>query len=659
MEIDARAIGREMTVPAQNRIDPVLRSLPAAFVFIGSEGSIVDATDRVRALVGWTPSELIGRPLFELFPDSIGTHLRDAVDRWVAAGSSPLDGRLLRLEIATASGDALVIGVQFHRSDMGFAATLIDVQGSGEGLRAGLLDAVSESTVTSEGLVTVAGLVGRAFDWELAAVWAIDESGTTLRSVAIWERDRDPLRHYRSATLRQPFLIGEGLPGTAWERGDVVVVDDVGSDPRFGSGYGTNRRPQTGALIPLRVGRRMVGVVELLTHARLDPTLWLASEAESIGHLVERFRSRMHTDSIEGRLALALDAGELGVWDLDVRSGLARWSTRMAELHAVTATEGGASSVFAAVEPADAALVGEVLQRARSTDEVQTVEYRVRDTERGTAWISTRVTRVQADGGPPSLSAVSSDVTESTRAALSLQRRRAAVEGLQWVSQAIIAGRQLTDTAIAVANAATGVLGADHGVVLYNEPGEVGSAMAWAISGLSGDEPIPAPPRNFDLASVASIVRIGVEVIADLRWAPRTRELVESLELPFETDEMRSTIILPVGGEHGRVLGFMVFVHHEPGYFTEHDGRLAASIASTTGVAIENARRHEEHRLAAVLFQRQLLRTSHRPGGGRRVRSRTDRGLPHGTVPVLLPGPDPSRSATGGSLSRRESHGPP
>lgn len=600
-----------MSRPASDRAEPVLRSLPAAFVFARQDGAVFDVTDRVTALTGWTASALVGRPLFDLFSPALQEHLRDVVEHWVAAGASPIEGRLLRLEMITASGASIVVGVQFDRNGEGFAVTLVDMRASGEELRSALLDAVSEPAVTPDGLVAAAAQVGTAFDWDLVTVWSVDDAGTTLRSVATWERDPDPARHYRSATSRQPFLRGEGLPGAAWEKAEVIVVDDVGVDPRFGSGYGTNRRPQTGALIPARVGRRIVGVVELLTYAQVAPNLWLASEADSIsaslGQLIERFGARTQTESIEGRLALALEAGELGVWTLDVRSGLAGWSLRMAELHAVDATEGGASSVFGALHPDDSPLVGEVLQRARSADEPQTVEYRVRDRDRGTTWISTRVTRVQSNGGALTLSAVSSDVTEAKRAELSRQRRRAAVEGLQWVSQAIIAGRQLTDTAIAVANAATGVLGADRGVVLYDQPDDVGSAMAWAVSGLSGDEPVPEPPGSVDLASLGEVVGVGVEVIPDLRNAPVTMDLVRALELPFDADELRSALLLPVSGEHGRPLGLMAFVHHEPGYFNDQDARLAASIASITGVAIENARRHEEQRLAAVLFQRQLL----------------------------------------------------
>ncbi len=596
--------------PAPIPSERLLRSLPVAIVFTDLHGVIFDATDHVEPVLGRSRESLLGRSLYELFPTPAQATLRSTLEAWAGAGSSPFDGRVVRLPVLTAEGEVSDLGVRPHLTDTGFVVALLDPWSTGTALRSGLLDVVSAPAVGNAELSAAAAMVGGAFDWDLATIWVLDDQTATLRSATVWEREPDPDRRYRSATLRQPFQIGEGLPGAAWERDDVVVVDTVAGDSRFGPGYGSNRLPQFGAMVPLRSGRRLVGVLELLAHRRLDATLWLASEVDvvssGLGQLVDRFRERVQVREVEGRLALALDVGELGVWTLDVRSGRAEWSQRMADLHGVTAVDGGADTLFAAVVADDRPAIGEVLERARGIDETQTVTYRVRDVERGTSWISTRVTRVKANGGPPVLSAVSSDVTEQKRAEISLQRRRAAVEGLQWVSQAIIAGRQLTDTAIAVANASTGVLGADLGVVLYPEPKEAGSDLAWAVSGLAGDTPVPDPPRHLDITAFVGIAT-GVETIRDLSRNPQVREFLVSLGLPIHVDALRSVLLVPVGGDRGRPLGLLVFAHADRGYFTEDDARLAASIGSSTGVAIENARRHEEQRLAAVVFQRQLL----------------------------------------------------
>lgn len=589
----------------------LLESLPDAVLFLDGGGTVMEAAARYAELGGWTKDALLGSAVVDLFPGAQGRELDAQLRRWWSEGASPVDGTVLRLRLVTPHGDDLPVSARIRLGPDCFCVTVRRLDPSAGDLRAALLDAMSTPVVTASAVAGAGASVGRSFAaWDLASVWVLDAPTSTLRAVSVWERDPDPDRCHRSATLRQPFLVGEGLPGRTWQAGDVLVVEGVDGDPRFGPGYGSNRRPRCGALIPLRSGEQIVGVAELLSYAEIDPTLWLASERDAVefglGQLVQHFRERLQAHAAEGRLGLALDAGELGVWTLDVRSGRAEWSPRMAELHGVDELEGGADALFATVVTEDRRIVGGALERARAVDEPQTVEYRVHDTDRGTCWLSTRLARVQTNGGPPLLSAVSSDITERKRAELSAQRRRAAIEGLQWVSQAIIAGRRLRDTAVAVAHAATGVLGAELGVVLYPEPGEVGSELAWAVSGLPGDEPAPQPPLHLEMQSVVGTAT-GVEALGDLRRAPTARRFVEDLGLPVPTDHLRSALLVPVGGERGRPLGLMVFLHRDARYFSEHDARLAASIGSSTGVAIENAHRHEQQRLAAMAFQRQLL----------------------------------------------------
>jgi PAS domain S-box-containing protein len=590
--------------------EALLDALPDAVLFLDPDGTITGAAAQLSELGGWERPQLVGRPVSDLFPDDQRENVLAELRRWWDTGASALARRTLRMSLPTPAGDTAMVGLRIHRADRGFSVTVRRLGAAGGDLRAALLEAVSAPVVTASAVGVAGAEIGRSYAWDLSTVWVVDTVTVTLRAVTVWERDPDSQRRHRSATLRQPFLPGEGLPGRAWESGEVLVVGDVSGDPRFGTGYGTNRRPQTAAMVPLRTGHRIVGVLELFAFASIDPSLWLESESEAIatglGQLVERFRDRMQADAVEGRLALALDAGELGVWSLDVRSGRAQWSSRMAELHGVDECEGVADSVFARVVADDRATVGHALARAREVDDPQTVAYRLHDPDRGTTWLSTRITRVQTEGGPPLLSAVSSDVTESKRAELSAQRRRAAIEGLQWVSQAIIAGRRLADTAVAVAHAATGVLGADVGVLLYPEPGDVGSALAWAVSGLLGDQPVPDPPSHLEIQSIVRTAT-GVEVIRDLPGSPEVRRFVSELGLPLEGTQLRSAMLVPIGGERGRPLGLMVFLHADRSYFTADDARLAASIGSSTGIAIENAHRHEEQRLAASTFQRQLL----------------------------------------------------
>ncbi len=593
----------------------LLEHLPVAIVFTDRDGTVVDSTGRVQGLLGIERSMLAGTVLADFFAPEVRVALSGALALWVETDASPLAGRLLRLPLIDGLATER-IGVRVQLSPVGFSVALLDLAVSGDGFRARLLDLASDADVGSAQVAESAAAVGEAFDWGMVTVWVVDGADRFLRAGAVWEADPGPgsdgLRgpgpgsQYRSATLAMAPRRGEALPGLAWERNEVVVVDDLAADPRFAGAAGAR-----GALIPLCAGRRVVGVLELARHDGIDTSLWLASEEEAlsagIGQLVERFRERVRSDLAESRLALALEAGDLGVLMSELGLGPTEWSPRMAALHGVNATSGTTEELFASVVPADRARLDAALATATDTGDTQILEYQVQSAGELVVWVSTRITRVQVNGGPPVLWAASADVTDRKRADLRRDRRLAAVESLQWVSRAIIAGQQLDEIAVAVVDASTGVLGAEVGVLLYRAPGEAGSELAWAVSGLVGQVPDRPPPIDVVAISARSS---RAEVVDDLGSDAVVLTLVESLGLGPSTTS-GSAIVLPLlldgPARQDRARGALVFVHSTPGFFSDADAQLAESIGSTTSVALDNANRHEEQRLAAVTFQRQLL----------------------------------------------------
>jgi PAS domain-containing protein len=283
----------------------------------------------------------------------------------------------------------------------------------------------------------------------------------------------------------------------------------------------------------------------------------------------------------------------------------------MAALHGQTPVSGAGrlSALLASVHPDDLDEIQRALRmlptsRPAGGSPVHQVEYRVHD--RGeTRWLSTRLTEIVLPSGQAQVAVITSDITDRKQVEQRTQRRAMAIEGLQWVSQAIIAGRELRDTATAVSHAATGVLGAVYGVVLYRVPGDTADELAWALSGIPTDLEVPDPPRDLELPEDLAAARLPARV--DLRTHPDVRSFVLGLRLPVEVGMMRSALIVPVRGDGADRLGTMVFLHPQAGYFTDDDLRLARSIGASTGVAIENAKHHEQQRLAASAFQRELL----------------------------------------------------
>ena len=298
---------------------------------------------------------------------------------------------------------------------------------------------------------------------------------------------------------------GEGLPGRAWA--DRATLTDAEA-----SGAGSadcDGRFVTTLHRPIEAGGRVVGIIELLAETDEDPRPWMESALRAVepamAHLLERVRDRLAVRAAEGRLAAALDAGQFGVAGFDPGSGRVEWSSRMAALHGQTAVPGAGrlSALLAAVHPDDLEEIQRSLQGlsdSGSGDErpVHHVEYRVQD-QGELRWLSTRITATVLPSGQTQIAVITSDVTERKQVEQRTQRRAMAIEGLQWVSQAIIAGRELRDTATAVSHAATGVLGAVYGVVLYQVPGDTTDELAWALSGVPTDLEIPDPPSDLEL----------------------------------------------------------------------------------------------------------------------------------------------------------------
>lgn len=599
-----------------------LRALPVALALLDRGGTILELTERAAEQIGRPPDQLVGTDFAEQLGGVPAAEVRQALaavppvdeaDR-AAAGT---DDEVVAWFTDVSDGGVVELHLRFSPVPEGVAVVLDRRRPSTDDLLAGILHAVSATTVSTAVIERALQEIGSSHHWDRGVMWVVDERADVLRPAAVWEREPDPRGRFRQRTWPMSLDRGEGAAGSAWQSASTRYDAELHDDTRFGGADGLER-PAMALHHPIAVGGEVIGVVELFAGTGNDPASWvdaaLRTVEPALGHLLGRLRDRFAVDAAEGRLAAALDAGQFGVATVDVASGRIEWSSRMAELHAQTPVAGAGplAAVLASVHPDDqdelrAALrtVPEAASDAVEGEAMRQIEYRVLgegDVER---WLSTRITAIDLPGHQAQVAAITSDVTERRRNEEHSRRRAMAIEGLQWVSQAIIAGRELRDTAIAVAHAATGVLGASLGVILYQVPGDTADELAWAVSGLPAEAEIPDPPAELHLPF--EIDDAGDAAVVDLRTHPDVRTFVGGLGLPFDVDAMRSALVVPIRGEHRERLGIMVFLHRQAGSFGDDDVRLARSIGSSTGVAVENAKRHEQQRLAASAFQRELL----------------------------------------------------
>ena len=113
-------------------------------------------------------------------------------------------------------------------------------------------------------------------------------------------------------------------------------------------------------------------------------------------------------------LRLAVDAGQLGIWDWDILNDQVKWTDRVYELHGVPhGAFGGRLEDFARlVHPDDMAAVRASIEIALSGEKPYEVEFRVPLPDGGMRWLATRAHLIRDDNGSSRMVGATYDVTE-------------------------------------------------------------------------------------------------------------------------------------------------------------------------------------------------------------------------------------------------------
>ena len=133
----------------------------------------------------------------------------------------------------------------------------------------------------------------------------------------------------------------------------------------------------------------------------------------------------------EERLRLAIEAGQLGIWDWDIPANRVTWSDRVYELHGVAPGGfGGRLEDFAALVHADdVAAVQASIERGLRGNDPHEVEFRVPLPDGRVRWLATRAHLVRDDDGRPArMVGATYDVTARMELLAAERTARAAAE---------------------------------------------------------------------------------------------------------------------------------------------------------------------------------------------------------------------------------------
>ncbi|WTX00036.1 SpoIIE family protein phosphatase [Streptomycetaceae bacterium NBC_01309] len=189
-----------------------------------------------------------------------------------------------------------------------------------------------------------------------------------------------------------------------------------------------------------------------------------------------------------------------------------------------------------------------------------------------------------------------------------LEQETHIVETLYSVGQQLTRELDLDQLVQTATDAATKVIAAEHGILLYRDCDTADGLDAIRhAAAVRGDTPhplLPDPGVRLTLAHLAeAVVRSGDVAEHPGRWHPAP------VAADPEALPVRSYLGVPVVSREGKGLGTFAFSHSKPDIFTERDEQLALGIASQAAAAIENARLYRSVRDTAVRLQRSLLPT--------------------------------------------------
>jgi PAS domain S-box-containing protein len=140
--------------------------------------------------------------------------------------------------------------------------------------------------------------IGESLDWEIGAIWAVDEDTQQLHCVKIWSSSADRFPKFEAATRNLKLSRGMGLPGYVWETGQPAWVKEIpesGRSPRIAIDRQEGLR--SAFAFPIRSGGKFMGVIEFFATETREVDMELLAMFDSIGSQVGQFIERRRAES--------------------------------------------------------------------------------------------------------------------------------------------------------------------------------------------------------------------------------------------------------------------------------------------------------------------------------------------------------------------------
>jgi len=481
-------------------------------------------------------------------------------------------------------------------------------------LAARLIEGESLEQVAPRFLEIVANLLR----WEAGAIWEVVDDTEPLRLVSGWSTPDLDARPLWRRSRELSFKRGTGLPGDAWDTGQIALAPNYRNYPTTAPRYAVSAELglEAALAIPIPIGspESVLAVAEFHTlsfEAQSEELLaLLASFADQLGTFIARRRAEARSAEAERfrqHLAEVVRGTQDAVLSKDLDGIVTTWNPAAARLYGYTAEEAIGRHVSFLVPPDHKDEEKVILDRVKQGERLDTYE-----TE-----------RIRADGARISVSLTVSPIRSPMRGLIGASvvarditaevRRRRAQEFLVAASRLLDSSLDPEETARTIVSTAVPEL-AEICLIDFRRPdgwygdtvaAGANSEMAARLERVRRQTPLDPSGEH----PVAQVLRLKQPMIwRDLK-APDVVDKVsqssEHLQLMRDAG-YNSAAVVPLIAR-GRTLGALSFLHaHGDLRYDPGDLEFLSELGERAALALDNARLYRERDRVAKNLQRGL-----------------------------------------------------
>jgi PAS domain S-box-containing protein len=336
----------ESTVPSADarrrqdeagRFRRLLDAAPDATVLVDETGTILFANAQVQSVLGYTPVELLGRPVEHLVPERLRElHLRHR-KRFFREPRARSIGANFELHARRRDGSEIPVEINLSpvrmREGLLVSTGIRDITARKEAIarleiQYSLSCALAESPGIAEAAPRLLEAIVRAGGWDAGELWLVDPEGQTLRLGALWVSPSLKGPDFENQTRGFALDEGRSVSGRVWNEAAPVFVSNL-SEGSAGKPDAKSRAGLRSAFgFPITLGQKIIGVLAFFSrgiHPLDDETLrMLTSLGSQVGQFIERRRaeedlraSEARLQVSEARLRLMTEQAPVALWTTD------------------------------------------------------------------------------------------------------------------------------------------------------------------------------------------------------------------------------------------------------------------------------------------------------------------------------------------------------